>query len=72
MSRGLFLALSALIVRDCDVTGPRPGTVITGTWGGDNAGLIADDTSAHAHQVHVRGHPSSDRDRGDRRVRRPR
>jgi hypothetical protein len=22
---------------------------ITGTWGGDNAGLIADDTSAHVH-----------------------
>ncbi len=49
MSRGLFLALSALIVRDCDITGPRPGTVITGTWGGDNAGLLADDTSAHVH-----------------------
>jgi hypothetical protein len=22
---------------------------VTGTWGGDNAGLIADDTSAHVH-----------------------
>jgi hypothetical protein len=24
-------------------------TIITGTWGGDNAGLIATDTSAHVH-----------------------
>jgi hypothetical protein len=27
----------------------RPGPVATGTWGGDNAGLIASDTSAHIH-----------------------
>ena len=26
-----------------------PGGTVTGTWGGSNAGLIADDTSAHVH-----------------------
>jgi hypothetical protein len=26
-----------------------PHNVVVGTWGGDNAGLIADDTSAHVH-----------------------
>src|SRR2546430_4995434 len=25
------------------------GGVVKGTWGGDNAGLMADDTSAHVH-----------------------
>jgi len=49
MNRALFAALSLFLIRDCDVTGPAPGTVIVGTWGGDNAGLLADDTSAHAH-----------------------
>jgi hypothetical protein len=27
----------------------RPGPLATGTWGGENAGLIASDTSAHVH-----------------------
>ena len=27
----------------------RPGPLAAGTWGGDNAGLIASDTSAHVH-----------------------
>jgi hypothetical protein len=27
----------------------RPGPLAVGTWGGDNAGLIASDTSAHVH-----------------------
>ena len=49
MSRAWFAALALFLIRDCDVTGPGPGTVIVGTWGGDNAGLLADDTSAHAH-----------------------
>ncbi len=26
-----------------------PYTVVVGTWGGENAGLIADDTTAHVH-----------------------
>ena len=28
---------------------PLPHNVVVGTWGGDNAGLIGDDTSAHVH-----------------------
>jgi hypothetical protein len=27
----------------------QPGPLAAGTWGGDNAGLIASDTSAHVH-----------------------
>jgi hypothetical protein len=27
----------------------RPGPLAAGTWGGENAGLIASDTSAHVH-----------------------
>jgi len=50
-SRGLALALGALLA--CDGTaaepGPGPGDVVLGTWGGTDAGLIADDTSAHLH-----------------------
>ena len=26
-----------------------PGAMVDGTWGGNNAGLMADDTSAHVH-----------------------
>ena len=44
-------SLFLLPFRGCDVTGPPPGIVITGTWGGDNAGLIADDSTAHVHIV---------------------
>ena len=51
MNRSVFglVALGALL-GPCD-TGPAgivDGTV-RGTWGGENAGLIADDTSAHVH-----------------------
>jgi hypothetical protein len=28
---------------------PPPHGIVVGTWGGENAGLIADDTSAHVH-----------------------
>jgi len=44
------LAAAAAVLGPCDPTGVRPpkGTV-AGTWGGENAGLIADDTSAHVH-----------------------
>ena len=42
-------ALMLLGSRDCTFTGPRPGRTVTGTWGGDNAGLIADDSNAHVH-----------------------
>ena len=41
-------ALATVVFRTCDpAVGPRP--LIEGTWGGDNAGLIASDTSAHVH-----------------------
>jgi len=50
MNRVVFAGLALFLVRDCDVLGPRPPRgAITGTWGGENAGLIADDTSAHVH-----------------------
>lgn len=38
-----------MLLRDCQLTAPGTSGVIRGTWGGDNAGLIADDTSAHVH-----------------------
>jgi hypothetical protein len=46
--RGLIAGLVGLAA----CSGPaavRPGPLATGTWGGDNAGLIASDTSAHVH-----------------------
>ena len=34
----------------CGQNAPNfPGGVVTGSWGGDNAALMADDTSAHEH-----------------------
>jgi hypothetical protein len=42
------LALVALST--CDSTqAVRPGPLAAGVWGGDGAGLIADDSSAHVH-----------------------
>src|SRR2546422_5869022 len=50
MSRAVFAALTIVLLRDCEVVGVRPrDKPVTGTWGGENAGLIADDTSAHVH-----------------------
>src|SRR5881409_2073809 len=50
MSKAIFAALTVVLLRDCDLAAPRPaGGVVTGTWGGDNAGLMADDTSSHTH-----------------------
>src|SRR5881397_1774383 len=43
-----FAAVTALL-GPCDPTGLKPPKDLAGTWGGDNAGLIADDTSAHVH-----------------------
>ena len=42
-------AAAALLIGPCEPTGLRPPKDLAGTWGGENAGLIADDTSAHAH-----------------------
>jgi hypothetical protein len=46
----VMFAAAAAVLGPCDPTGvlPPKGSV-TGTWGGENAGLIADDTSAHVH-----------------------
>ena len=50
MNRVILAGLAIVLLRDCDVAGPRPSSgKVSGTWGGDNAGLIADDTSAHVH-----------------------
>src|SRR5213594_4220326 len=43
----LPLAAALVLLAAC-VAGPVPSQVV-GTWGGDNAGLIAGDTSAHVH-----------------------
>lgn len=47
MTRLALAAAAVLILRVCDAAGPEEH--VAGTWGGDNAGLIADDTSAHVH-----------------------
>jgi hypothetical protein len=46
----VVLAAAAVTLGPCDPTGVQPpkGSIV-GTWGGENAGLIADDTSAHVH-----------------------
>src|ERR1043166_3697779 len=45
----LVLAVATLAIDPCEPTGLKPPKDLAGTWGGDNAGLIADDTSAHVH-----------------------
>lgn len=42
------LALGFTVLAACDNPFP-PGATVHGTWGGNNAGLMADDTSAHVH-----------------------
>lgn len=41
--------LSLLVAVACYAGPAAPITEISGTWGGDDAGLIASDTSAHVH-----------------------
>jgi hypothetical protein len=48
MNRAMFAGLALVLLRDCSIFEPR-SRVVTGTWGGDNAGLIADDSTAHVH-----------------------
>lgn len=43
----MVLTLTALLA--CSTSPADPITEIDGTWGGDNAGLIATDTVAHVH-----------------------
>ena len=42
-------ALSLVVVLACKATPAAPISDIAGTWGGENAGLIATDSSAHVH-----------------------
>src|SRR2546428_12154913 len=49
MNKVILAGLALFLLRDCDVGGPRFHGPIAGTWGGDNAGLIAFDTTAHVH-----------------------
>ena len=50
MARALksFLVLAALVACNAAIS-VAPGPIAAGTWGGDNAGLIATDSSAHVH-----------------------
>jgi hypothetical protein len=51
-SKGIVVLLAvAATYGPCEPTQPVvfPGDTISGTWGGENAALIADDTSAHVH-----------------------
>jgi len=43
-----FVAVAALL-GPCEPTGLKPPKDLAGMWGGENAALIADDTSAHIH-----------------------
>src|SRR2546422_7978689 len=45
----LTLAAAAAVLGPCDPTGVKPPKDLAGMWGGDNAALMADDTSAHIH-----------------------
>jgi hypothetical protein len=45
----VILAFATLAIGPCDMTGPKPPADLSGTWGGINAGMIVDDTSAHIH-----------------------
>src|SRR2546423_8013125 len=49
MNKVVLAGLALILVRDCDIGGPRFHGQIKGTWGGDNAGLMAFDTTAHLH-----------------------
>jgi hypothetical protein len=50
MNRIVLAGLALVLVRDCEIVAPGSSSrAIRGTWGGENAGLMADDTSAHVH-----------------------
>jgi len=41
--------LGLVLLAGCSSAPFPPGSVVAGTWGGNNAALMADDTSAHVH-----------------------
>jgi hypothetical protein len=45
----LAFAAATLALGPCDPTGVKPPKDLAGMWGGENAALMADDTSAHVH-----------------------
>jgi hypothetical protein len=45
----LAFAAATLAIGPCSLTGLKPPKDLAGTWGGENAVLMADDTSAHIH-----------------------
>src|SRR3989454_12172176 len=47
MNKVVLAGLALILVRDCDIGGPHGP--MEGTWGGDSAGLMAFDTTAHVH-----------------------
>src|SRR2546422_11024067 len=49
MNKVVLAGLTLILARDCDIGGPRFHGPIQGTWGGENAGLMAFDTTAHVH-----------------------
>ena len=49
MNRIVLAGLALVLLRDCELASPRFRGPIEGTWGGENAGLIAFDTTAHVH-----------------------
>lgn len=49
MHKTVLGVLTLLVLRDCQSLTPQGGELVVGTWGGENAGLIADDTIAHVH-----------------------
>ena len=50
MNKVILASLALTLLRTCDIGGPPHASgPIQGTWGGDNAGLIAFDTTAHVH-----------------------
>jgi len=49
MNKVVLAGLALILVRDCDIGGPRFHGQIKGMWGGENVGLMAFDTTAHVH-----------------------
>ena len=45
----LAFAAATLALGPCSLTGLKPPKDLAGTWGGENAALMVDDTSAHIH-----------------------
>jgi hypothetical protein len=49
MNRIVLASLTLILLRDCEIGGPRFHGPIDGMWGGENAGLMATDSTAHVH-----------------------